>query len=66
MSITRVVTSKGQMPFPAAIRKTLKITARFSSEEITEIREGLTESEAECERGEGLSSQEVRKRLGLS
>jgi hypothetical protein len=41
------------------------ITARFSSGEIAQIREALTESEAEYERGEGLSGKEVRKQLGL-
>jgi len=41
------------------------ITAKFSSEEVSEIREALAEAEAEFERGEGLSSKEIRKQLGL-
>jgi hypothetical protein len=41
------------------------ITAKFSSEEVSEIREALTEAEAEFARGEGLSSEEIRKQLGL-
>jgi hypothetical protein len=41
------------------------ITARFSSEEVSEIRSALTEAETEFEHGEGLSSEEIRKQLGL-
>ncbi len=41
------------------------ITSKFSSEEVSEIREALTEAEAEFARGEGLSSEEIRKQLGL-
>ena len=41
------------------------ITAKFSSGEASEIREALSEAEAEFGRGEGLSSEEVRKQLGL-
>jgi len=41
------------------------ITGRFSSEEISEIRSALTEAEAEFERGEGLSSEQIRIQLGL-
>jgi hypothetical protein len=41
------------------------ITAKFSSEEVSEIREALTGAEAEFARGEGLSSEEIRKQLGL-
>ena len=41
------------------------ITARFSSDEVSEIREALAEAEAEFGRGEGLGSEEVRKQLGL-
>ena len=41
------------------------ITAKLSSVEISEIREALSESEAEFERGEGLTSNAIRKQLGL-
>jgi hypothetical protein len=41
------------------------ITGRFSPEEITEINQALDEADAELERGEGSSSAEVRKQLGL-
>ncbi len=41
------------------------ITAKFASEEITEIQEALAEAEAEFERGEGQSSEEIRRQLGL-
>ena len=41
------------------------ISAKLSSTEIAEIREALTEAEAEFERGEGLTSSEIRKQLGL-
>jgi hypothetical protein len=41
------------------------ITARFSSDEASEIRDALAEAEAEFERGKGLSSEEIRKQLGL-
>ena len=41
------------------------ITAKFSSEDIAEIREALAEAEAEFERGEGLSSTDIRRQLGL-
>jgi len=37
----------------------------FSPEEIEEIRQALAEADAEFERGEGLSSEEIRKQLGL-
>jgi hypothetical protein len=38
---------------------------RFSPEEIAEINRSLNEADAEFERGEGLSSAEVWKQLGL-
>ena len=41
------------------------ITAKFSTEEIADIRNALAEAEAEFERGEGLSSEAVRKHLGI-
>ena len=41
------------------------IAAEFSTEETTEIRQALAEAQAEFERGEGLSSGEMRKQLGL-
>ena len=41
------------------------ITGKFSPEEIAEIREALAESEAEFNRGEGLSSEAMRRQLGL-
>ena len=39
------------------------ITAKLSSEEITEIRVALAEAEAEFERGEGMSSEAIRRAL---
>ncbi len=41
------------------------MASRFSPEEITEINRALDEASAEFERGEGVSSTEVRKQLGL-
>ena len=42
------------------------ITAKLSTEETTEIRKALAEAEAEFERGEGMSSEAIRRQLGLS
>jgi hypothetical protein len=39
--------------------------ARFSAEEVSEIDQALAESEAEFARGEGVSIDEMRGRLGL-
>ncbi|MCE0521486.1 MAG: hypothetical protein LV480_01070 [Methylacidiphilales bacterium] len=41
------------------------IAAKFSPEEVAEIRSALDEAEAELERGEGFNSEEIRKQLGL-
>ena len=41
------------------------ITGKFSSEEVSEIREALAEAEAEFASGESLSGEEIRKQLGL-
>ena len=41
------------------------ISSTFSSTEVSEIQEALAEAEAEFERGEGLTSSEIRKQLGL-
>ena len=41
------------------------ITARFSNAEIADIRQALAEADAEFERGEGMSSKEMRKQFGL-
>ena len=41
------------------------ITGMFTSEEITEIRDALAESEAEFERGQGLGSEMMMVHLGL-
>lgn len=41
------------------------LAARFSAEETSEIREALTEAEAEFARGEGIGSEEMRRRFGL-
>ncbi len=40
--------------------------SRFSPEEVADIRDALTEADAEFERGEGLTSAEVHAKLGLS
>ena len=40
-------------------------SARFPAEEVSEIREALAEAEAEFERGEGISAEEMRRRFGL-
>ena len=39
------------------------VAARFSAEETSEIREALAEAEAEFERGEGIGSEEMRRRF---
>ena len=41
------------------------ISSKFSSAEVSEIQEALAEAEAEFERGEGLTSSEIREQLGL-
>ncbi|MEI9892663.1 MAG: hypothetical protein WDN28_01780 [Chthoniobacter sp.] len=41
------------------------LATRFSVEETSEIREALTEAEAEFARGEGISGDEIRRRFGL-
>ena len=41
------------------------IVASFSSEEIAEIQEGLARAEAEFARGEGISSEEIRREFGI-
>jgi hypothetical protein len=41
------------------------MAADFSPEEVIEIRAALDESEAQFERGEGMSIEEARKRLGI-
>ena len=41
------------------------LAARFSGDETAGIREALTEAEAEFARGEGLSSDEMRRHFGL-
>jgi len=41
------------------------LLSRFSAEEVSEIDQALAESEAEFARGEGISIDEMRGRLGL-
>jgi hypothetical protein len=41
------------------------LAARFSSDDISEIRGALAESEGEFARGEGINSEEMRRRFGL-
>lgn len=41
------------------------ITAKLSSEETTEIQAALAEAEAQFERGEGMTSEAIRRQLGL-
>lgn len=41
------------------------LAARFSAGEIAEVREALSEAEAELDRGEGLSGDEMRRNFGL-
>jgi hypothetical protein len=41
------------------------IAADFSPEEVSEIRAALEESEAQFNRGEGMSIEEARNKLGL-
>ena len=41
------------------------IAARFSAEETIDIRETLAEAELQFARGEGIASDEMRRRLGL-
>jgi hypothetical protein len=40
--------------------------ARFSADEVSAIRDALTEADAEFARGEVLTSTEVRRQLGLA
>ena len=40
--------------------------AELSQAEVGEVGEALAEAEAELQRGEGISSEEARKRLGLT
>jgi hypothetical protein len=41
------------------------LAARFSTEETSEIGKALAEAEGEFARGEGISSEEIRRRFGL-
>ncbi len=41
------------------------VAARFSAGENAEIREALAEAEGEFARGEGIGSEEMRRRFGL-
>ena len=41
-------------------------TARYSTDEVSEIRDALSEADAEFARGEALAGAEVRRRLGLA
>ena len=40
-------------------------TARFSTDEVSEIRDALAEADAEFARGEAMTGAEVRRQLGL-
>ena len=40
--------------------------ARFSSNEVSEIRDALTEADAEFARGEAVTGAEARRQLGLA
>ena len=41
-------------------------TGRFSTEEVSEIRDALAEADAEFARGEALNGAEIRRPLGLA
>jgi len=41
------------------------LAARFSADETTEIQRALAEAEGEFARGEGVGSEEMRRRFGL-
>lgn len=41
------------------------LAARFSASEVAEVSEALAEAEAELDRGEGLTADEVRRHFGL-
>ena len=41
-------------------------TARFSADEVSEIRSALAEADAEFARGEALTGAEVRRQLGVA
>jgi len=41
------------------------ITTKFSTEETAEIQQALVEAQAEFDRGESLSSGQIRAQLGL-
>ena len=42
------------------------MSADFSPEEVAEIKTALAESEAQFERGEGMTLDQVRRKLGLA
>ncbi|MBA3963347.1 MAG: hypothetical protein H0X40_15800 [Chthoniobacterales bacterium] len=41
------------------------LAARFSADEVAEVREALAEAEAELDRGEGLRGDEMRRHFDL-
>ncbi|MBA3352981.1 MAG: hypothetical protein H0U23_11275 [Blastocatellia bacterium] len=55
--------AKDWMEIQAGIAELL--AARFSAGEVAEVREALAEAEAELDRGEGLSGDEMRRHFGL-
>ena len=69
MTAQEVLKTVAEMPHEDLVKIQCGIAdmmlAKFSSQEIAEINEALAESEAEYRRGESMSSEELRKRLGL-
>ena len=69
MTAQEVLKTVAEMPYEDWVKIQCGIAdlmlAKFSSQEIAEINEALAESEAEYRRGESMSGEEIRKRLGL-
>ena len=55
--------SEEWMKIQSGIAKML--AARFSEQDVAEIHQALAEAEAEFARGEGIESEEMRRRFGL-
>jgi len=69
MTAQEVLKTVAEMPYEDWVEIQCGIAdlmmAQFSSQEIAEINEALAESEAEYQRGESMTGEEIRKRLGL-
>ena len=63
-SLQREALAAAQLP-QSVVTIAEMLSARFSTGETAEIRAALAEAEAELARGEGLSSDEMRRHFGL-